>query len=416
MIVAAGQTIGIFFVGGATELSSMLAIAVAVSQSVVAISTYVVGNATLTAFAKVNLEHVDRFIQKKIESFFYKSLLYLIISIFTSIIAVRVGAIPDGILFESASNDFYFLMLIVTSSFLPVHLNSLMFARFRAHERLEKYELTNIFASVISVAGVLWFLNKGNLMLCGASILLRSALPVITMLPGVLLIKKNTNILSEFDPAIEYGYDSEAKKLLLGSLLFKLMTPFDRVVISAISPTSAIVFAIAQQLLSVFDAYIIKAKLTPLLHRKSLELAMEPGSNKNYVPHLRPAMIFFILGVVYYCTLNIVIFLVPNSLSAGHLSGNLSSYSVLQMYVLLMFGQPFFSSSASYLNGLFYCTGRSEVAVIVGTTATVLGCFCKVAAVVLGYDGGVALSTSLQYGLALLTLILILVKMSRSNI
>ncbi len=396
VFIAAAQTLGILLIGGATETSSMLVIATALTQAFVSISTYVIGNAAMSASENNNQIYLQHFLQVKLKKYSYKSLFITSSTLIAFFILMQLNILKISL----NENIILFAILILTCT--PILINSMLFSIYRLRGKLVQYELTNLIANIISLVGVLFFLKHQNIWACGLFISLRSLLPMVMLIPTEVFKLSSRSLNYKRSKSIEVNYHNEAKKLLLGSIIFKLMTPFDRIIITAISPSSAIFLAIAQQIYSVFDFYTQKVKLNLLLHEKSLEIAEESRLTQNFRGHLSPALYIAILGFLYYLTAIIIWLAIGKYLWIELIGGDDSMYESIKIYMLLLFGQPICMSAAAYINGLFYISGKSETPVAIGVLTVIAGYLLKLYALYFGTEYWIPFAISIQYLTALL--------------
>jgi hypothetical protein len=154
--------------------------------------------------------------------------------------------------------------------------------------------------------------------------------------------------------------------------------------------------SLAQQINSVLDVFMQKTRLVKVLHDKSMVVQQRQAGVAVYWRHIKPAWFFLVSGLVFYCGLNFLLWVMSllENKTSGLISLNLDE---LRLFVALLFGQPIFSTAAAYVNGLFYATSKSHIAVINGVSSSLIGLGAKFLAVLVGIEAGIPLAISMQF-------------------
>jgi hypothetical protein len=395
ILVSALQLFGIVVIAGTSIESSILLLSISIMQAVAAISNYVIPNATLRAFSRYELNEVINFNRIELRKLItYSILVPILFSILNNIIINKWIFAPYEF-FGEKSKTFMNVLEISLYGIPTLIATSFYYSEYRFKNKLAFYEAIVLFSSLIGTIGMLVSLRENNLINAAYFLTLKNTMPAIFLY--LYSINKSKLITAKNFKKIKILYKTEAKKLFIGSAIFKLMMPFDRFILALISPTAIVAFSVAQQLNSIYDILINKVIFGNKLNKISQNLNKDKNNNKLIEEASRYSFKIILMGLIYYVIILIILLIVSARYKEQLVKIDINQITIFYIYLI---GQPLFSSAAAYINGLFYSLGSGQIAIINGVILTLIGMIAKYYTIGLDDTSVLSAITSIQYFIA----------------
>ncbi|MDP4680714.1 MAG: hypothetical protein NWS46_10135 [Cyclobacteriaceae bacterium] len=391
LLISSLQIFGILAIGGEDVNTAMLILIISIIQGINGFSAYSVQNATLKYYAFTSEKIIEKFVSRKI----FINVSFISLVLFSLQLLIRLNPpefeMLNNILFYENNHKFLYSLLNASSGIGFMMANTYLYTLYRYNNKLAEYELKQVIGNLISTLGVFYFLYIQDVENASFFLILRYLLPC-------LLSKKFYKLNFDKKNNDDNLFSKELKKLIFGAAIFKLMMPIDRFIIGLVNPTSIIGFSVAQQINSAYDVLIGKVIIAKNLNLYSQSLARKIKP-RNSDGEFLVARKIFILGFLYYSAS--VVFIYFMGLYVKNENYGLNN---IAFFLILLLGQPIFSSASSYLNGLFYSNGKSEISVLNGVLTTLFGFLIKIPLIFKFGVYGIPIGISIQYAVAFLVL------------